>query len=124
MSYRFRVCNVHGCGEIIEGDASRCVQHRREAERRRGSAADRGYTSKGHRQFRREVLSRDMTCKLCEIEIATEADHYPHSRKELIALGLNPNDPQYGRGLCQPCHARHTARAQPGGWNQARDIDR
>jgi 5-methylcytosine-specific restriction protein A len=48
---------------------------------------------------------------------ATVADHYPHSRKELIELGLNPNDPQYGRGLDKQCHDQETAIHQRGGWN-------
>jgi 5-methylcytosine-specific restriction protein A len=51
------------------------------------------------------------------VAFATVADHYPLSRKELIDAGLDPNDPQHGRGLCKPCHDRETAQNQPGGWN-------
>jgi 5-methylcytosine-specific restriction protein A len=45
------------------------------------------------------------------------ADHWPLSRRQLAAQGMNPNDPKHGRGLCTPCHSRETARDQPGGWN-------
>jgi 5-methylcytosine-specific restriction protein A len=48
---------------------------------------------------------------------ATVADHHPRSRRELQAAGLDPDDPAYGRGLCELHHNRHTARAQPGGFN-------
>ncbi|TDE02854.1 hypothetical protein E1269_21390 [Jiangella asiatica] len=48
---------------------------------------------------------------------STDADHHPLSRRELIAAGLNPDDPKHGRGLCSLCHKRSTAKHQPGGWN-------
>lgn len=37
------------------------------------------------------------------------ADHYPTDRRDLVKMGLNPNDPKYGRGLCERCHNRYTA---------------
>jgi 5-methylcytosine-specific restriction protein A len=48
---------------------------------------------------------------------ATVADHWPKSRKQLEAEGLDPNEPSYGRGLCASCHGKETAKHQPGGWN-------
>ncbi len=114
-----RVCSVHGCGEIYPTtEGSRCHRHRAEADRRRGTATQRGYGSAGHKSFRRAVIQRDLICQLCGLEPATVADHYPRSRRELVALGLNPNDPQYGRGLGHRCHSIETAQNQPGGWNQ------
>ncbi|RFA15921.1 hypothetical protein B7R22_05405 [Subtercola boreus] len=56
-------------------------------------------------------------CVVCHIAQATVADHWPRSRQELIELGLNPNDPEYGRGLDANCHNKETARNQPGGWH-------
>ncbi|MFV2198447.1 hypothetical protein [Nocardiopsis sp. LOL_012] len=53
---------------------------------------------------------------MCRKAEATEADHYPLNRKTLVAMGLDPDNPEYGRGLCQPCHSRHTAATSPGGW--------
>lgn len=47
---------------------------------------------------------------------AVIADHYPLSRKELLARGLDPDDPRHGRGLCKRCHDQETADRQPGGW--------
>ena len=81
-------------------------------DRQRGTAQQRGYTSRGHQRFRIQVLENDhMVCRLCG-DPATIADHYPHTRKELIAKGLDPDDPQYGRALCKHCHDRHTATHQ------------
>ena len=51
-------------------------------------------------------------------QVATVADHYPDDRRALVAKGLDPNDPDHGRGLCASCHSKETAKFQPGGWNQ------
>lgn len=113
-----RVCSVHGCPTLYpSGEGSRCPTHRAEADRRRGTSTERGYNSAGHRSFRDTVLERDPICVLCNAAQSTVADHHPLSRRELIDAGLNPNDPQYGRGLCKRDHDRETATHQPGGWN-------
>lgn len=111
-----RVCSTPGCPEVYPAaEGSRCRTHRAEADRNRGS---RGYSTKGHQAFRVAVLTRDPICVLCRRRPSTVADHHPHSRRDLINAGMNPNDPQHGRGLCAPCHNSETARNQPGGWNQ------
>lgn len=112
-----RVCSVPGCPTIYpREEGSRCRGCRRDADRRRGNSAERGYSSAGHLAFRDAVLRRDPVCVLCELRESTVADHYPRSRRQLVALGLNPNDASFGRGLCLPCHSAETARHQPGGW--------
>lgn len=100
-----RVCNEPGCPELIP-QAGRCPTHDR------GTANQRGYTSKGHLRFRDDVLARDPICVSCRAARSTDADHYPRERTELIRLGLNPNDPTYGRGLCHACHSRSTLSQQ------------
>ena len=113
-----RVCSDSGCPTLyLSAEGSRCSEHRKAAERARRPNGT-PYARKDHRAFRAEVLTRDPVCVLCGLRIATVADHYPHSRNELIELGLDPNDPAYGRGLDKQCHDRETARNQPGGWNQ------
>lgn len=47
------------------------------------------------------------------------ADHHPLSKRELQARGLDEHNPNYGRGLCHPCHSKETGRHQPAGWNDA-----
>ncbi|NUS29802.1 MAG: holin [Streptomyces sp.] len=120
-----RVCSIPGCPEYT--DQGRCPEHQRQAEQRRGTARQRGYDRDHERLFRWPVLQRDPTC-VCTDEDhghgspcgqpSKHADHYPRSRRELQAAGLNPNDPQYGRGLCGPCHSSETAQHQPGGWHR------
>jgi 5-methylcytosine-specific restriction enzyme A len=94
----------------------RCPDCSSEADRDRGTATQRGYNSAGHRRFRRAVLARDIFCVLGCGSMATVADHYPDSRRELVEQGLNPDDPARGRGLCKPCHDSQTSQHQPGGW--------
>ncbi|MGW1134572.1 holin [Streptomyces griseoluteus] len=122
---RWRVCSVPRCPEYTQH--SKCDQHRREAEQQRGSARQRGYGRDHEQRFRPAVLARDPRCVCTDEEHghgtpcnapSRHADHHPHSRRELQAAGLDPNDPKYGRGLCTSCHSRETARHQPGGWNR------
>lgn len=109
-----KVCSKPGCAALV--DAGRCADHRAQADRARRPDGN-PYRSKGHRRFREGVLARNPICVLCLKMRATVADHHPKSRRELVRLGLNPDDPQHGRGLCKRCHDRETAAHQPGGWN-------
>jgi len=115
---RLTVCTQPGCPTLT--DRGRCDQHRREADAARGTAAQRGY-GKAHRAGRRAVLRRDPVCVICHAAPSTVADHYPTSRRDLVALGVkDPDSPARMRALCAPCHGRATAEHQPGGWNQDR----
>lgn len=113
-----KVCNGKGCPVLVDKGVRLCDACTREAERLRGSPTARGYGRRHRRTFREGVLARDPICVLCHRRPATDADHYPRSRRELAAAGLDPNDPQYGRGLCHPCHSSETAAHQPGGFRQ------
>jgi 5-methylcytosine-specific restriction protein A len=119
MSTRFRVCSTPGCPTVHNNAGSRCDIHESSAKRSHWDRT-KAYNTKGHRiRFRAAVLRRDPICVLCQVRESREADHHPRSRTELIELGLDPNDPQYGRGLCTPCHSKETALHQPGGWNSS-----
>ncbi len=111
-----KVCNIAGCPTLFDGKGGRCPAHATQARRER--VGNRVYSSRGHRTFRDAVLTRDVVCVIdgC-VQWATVADHYPRDRKTLVGLGLNPNDPAYGRGLCHQHHSLETAQYQPGGWN-------
>jgi 5-methylcytosine-specific restriction protein A len=86
----------------------RCAEHLRQYEnrRRRPNATERGYDQEHRTRFRTTVLERDPICPCGAI--ATVADHYPLSRRELVAKGMDANDPIHGRGLCGPCHSTIT----------------
>lgn len=98
--------------------SGRCPTCKAKADRARGTAAERGYRSAGHRRFRELVLQRDPICVACQLAPSTVADHWPLSRRELVAQQLDADDPARGRGVCKRCHDRSTARHQPGGWHQ------
>lgn len=110
------------CGEPVRG---RCKACRQTGDQQRGTFRQRGYGTAHDSRFRRGVLTRHPTC-VCPDTVhghpspcgtrSVHADHYPRDRRELVALGLDPDDPRYGRGLCHPCHSKHTALHQPGGW--------
>ena len=120
-----RVCPTQGCPELTTG--GRCTRHAAAADRARGSAAQRGYTGRRWRAARNACLTRDLFCTCHDtthphgaacLAPATVADHHPTSRRDLVAAGVtDPDAPQRLRGLCKPCHDRHTAREQPGGWH-------
>jgi 5-methylcytosine-specific restriction enzyme A len=119
-----------GCPELVA--TRRCDRCSSTADQARGSAARRGYGHQHRTRFRKGVLRKHPLCVCPDEHRNTEgqghgkagclapsvhADHHPRGRDELIALHLDPDDPQYGRGLCGPCHNWHTSQAQPGGWN-------
>lgn len=110
-----QVCAEPGCATLTT--TTRCEPHTRTARKAqqartdsaRPTARQRGYDQDHERLFRRPVLQRDPICVLCHQAPSVHADHFPHTRTQLAAAGENPNDPQWGRGLCHSCHARHTA---------------
>jgi 5-methylcytosine-specific restriction protein A len=109
-----------GCGALVP--SGRCAGCSRSAERQRGSSAARGYGKRHRTTFRAAVLERDICCVICRDEglwvLATVADHWPLSRRELEQRGMDADDPEHGRGLCRGCHSKATAENQPGGWNE------
>ena len=110
-----KVCSRPGCPQLTE--AGRCSDCDRQADRARGTAAQRGYDATHRTQFREQVLAREPFCRLCSAR-STVADHWPESRRQLVERGANPNDPQHGRGLCASCHGTETTKHQPGGFLQ------
>lgn len=84
-----------------------CITHHKQAETRRGTSNQRGYDDVHERRFRQPVLRKHPVCPCGEPSV--HADHFPIERRELVKMGLDPNDPQYGRGLCARCHSRYTA---------------
>lgn len=98
--------------------AGKCERHYRQAEHRRGSSHRRGYGPDHRDRFRSTVLSpysrHPLHSDVCVIDdctaASTVADHYPRTRRQLERLGLDPNDPRYGRALCEHHHNQHTRR--------------
>lgn len=127
MPRALQICSTPGCPTPVP--RGRCGDCRTRADRARGTPAQRGYDHTHRVAFRAGVLARDPLCRCASpghghgvecLAPSHHADHWPRDRRELVAAGLDPHDPAYGRGLCASCHSKHTSVAQPGGWNAAR----
>lgn len=124
MPRALKVCSTPGCPNLV--DTGRCPTCTEQADQQRGTATQRGYGHRHRTRFRPGVLRRDPLCVCTQQNhghgqpcgaIATVADHWPRSKRELQAAGLDDNDPRHGRGLCANCHNHETATNQPGGWH-------
>lgn len=114
-------CTTPGCrgSSPVGGRCERCRGRRtRITDTRRGTSAQRGYGAAWRTGARLDYLSRHPVCVLCG-QAATVPDHYPLSRRQLVAAGVDePDADERLRPLCRPCHGSETARNQPGGWNR------
>lgn len=113
MARAWSICTR--CPEPVP-KAGMCPACRAKAEQDRRPEGN-PYSTVEHQAFREQVLAKNPICVLCRRTRASIADHHPIERRDLVAMNLDPNDPQYGRGLCKACHDRHTAETSPGGWN-------
>jgi|SRR3990167_1640478 len=93
-------CPTPGCPALVRH--GHCEQHRRERERRRGSAASRGYDRR-HQRWRLLVLARDPICRGCGQAASTVAEHViPLTRGGTFAMSN-------GQGCCKSCADYKTA---------------
>jgi len=89
-------------------EGSRCEQHKRMQEQRRGSAASRGYDD-AWRKARAAYLYRHPLCVHCteagKVTAATELDHKVPHRGDRVLFWDRSN----WQGLCKPHHSSKTA---------------
>lgn len=110
-------CSTPGCpGHTADGGrCARCRGTRLFVERAGDAEV---YTRRPWRARRLEYLADHPFCLLCRAP-ATVPDHYPVSRRVLVAAGVaDPDADERLRPLCARCHNSSTARRQPGGWNR------
>lgn len=114
------MCSAPGCYALAHG-SPRCPAHPyeprpkarwgerdRERDKRRGSAAERGYDAAWHK-LRRSILRRDPLCAMCRqagrVRAAMEVDHIiPIAERPDLRLVEDNLQP-----LCRPCHRIKTA---------------
>lgn len=107
-------CGHPGCTELVRNGY--CDQHRREKEQRRGSAHERGYTSRWQRA-RLSYLRQHPLCVMCQAEgrvtAATVVDHIiPHKGDQVLFWDVNNHQP-----LCKMHHDIKTA-TEDGGFGR------
>lgn len=102
-----RPCSVPGCPQLAYDKAAQCRDHRAEADRRKGSAARRGYDRKWS-AISSEYLRLHPWCQWpgCD-RTPTETDH--------IDGDTSNRDWSNLRGYCGYHHRLRTVRDQPGG---------
>lgn len=109
-----RVCSKAGCGKAAHGRY--CAAHQDEGkayDRRRGSAAKRGY-GRRWREYTRWFLAQpeNRLCKCGCGRLSREVDH--------IKAVSGPDDPRFWdptnhQGLTKECHSRKTMGEMRGG---------
>lgn len=111
-------CTTPGCPGRTDG-GGRCARCRHlQPQPPADSSASGVYTTRWWRDRRLAFLSEHALCVLCGAA-ATVADHYPLSRRVMVAAGVtDPDADDRLRALCKQCHDRSTAARQPGGWNR------
>lgn len=68
------------------------------------------YRCKRWKSVRRAVLQRDILCRSCGHQMATEVDHILSARLVIDNYGKDAfYDPERLQGLCHPCHSAKTA---------------
>jgi 5-methylcytosine-specific restriction enzyme A len=111
-------CSYPGCNVLVRGQ-SRCALHakkdRLEFEKRRGSAASRGY-DRHWKKARDKFLSEEENCycvgpdHLGKGVLATVVDHIiPHKNDRRLFW-----DKRNWQPLCKSCHDKKTAREDGG----------
>ncbi|MCI0386655.1 HNH endonuclease signature motif containing protein [Streptomyces sp. CNQ085] len=113
-----QVCPTPGCPNLTPG--GRCERCQGGARASRGSARARGYDSRWERT-RAAYLAAHPLCECAECEAqpallrprATEVNHIDG----LGPLGPRGHDWANLQAMTKAHHSRHTAREQPGGWN-------
>lgn len=121
-----KVCNHQGCTTIIEYGQRYCDKHaeqhvktKRQYDRYRGTAAERGYDSRWQKESKR-FLQENPLCVQClangKIAPSTVTDHIiPHKGdKELFW------DRNNWQALCKRCHDIKTAKVD-GGFGNGRN---
>ncbi len=106
-------CNHPGCPAIIPGGQRYCPKHTREAERRRGSAASRGYDHTWRKE-REAELQGEPLCREClkrgVLTPATVRDHIIPHRGDKVLF----RDPANRQSLCEFCHNKKRATEDKG----------
>lgn len=111
-----RPCSYGGCAQLVR-DGSRCAQHRRQVDRARGTAHERGYTS-AWTKARAAYLSLHPLCAVHRgqgaLVVANVVDHIKPHRGDKVLFWDSAN----WQPLCKECHDRKTA-TEDGGFGRS-----
>jgi 5-methylcytosine-specific restriction protein A len=115
-----RPCTWSGCTALISGTSSRCERHRKIADRERGTAQERGYSSAWQKARKAWLAAHPLcACDDCDegrkrTTLATVVDHrIPHKGDKALFW-----DSANWQSMAKACHDRKTAR-EDGGFGRA-----
>ena len=105
------------CRQTYTGPkCTRCTKRDDAYRAARADDLDRYYSTAEWQRISRHYLNHHPACVLCGAP-SKVADHYPKSRRQLVAEGItNPDTWRRLRPLCIACHRTETNRLQPGGF--------
>lgn len=113
-----RKCSHPGCRQLVRSPANRCEAHakqnQREADRRRGSARERGYSSRWDR-YSKWFLSQpdNALCVECfkhgKVKASECTDHIVPAEPDSEVFWDSDNH----QALCIPCNSRKGNRPAP-----------
>lgn len=111
-------CTWSGCVALVRDGKSRCEKHRREGDRARGTAHERGYTY-AWTKARKSFLRGNPLCaeheRRGQLEPAVLIDHKrPHKGDQTLFW-----DQSNWQSLCKACHDKKTA-ARDGAFGNAK----
>ena len=105
-----RVCSEPGCSTLhSETRSGLCAEHEREADRKRGTSKQRGYTSR-HRRIGGRAIRGATTCETCG-EPFTDANPATRGHRVDVRNGGTPSDGYLAQ--CRRCNY---------GWSRAVDT--
>ena len=101
-----RLCPT--CRQPVRGTCASCTKTtRKQSDQYRGSAASRGYGYHWREHVRKPFLRDNPLCVLCGA-LAEVPDHWPETRRSLVARGVTDPDAFHRlRPLCRADHERY-----------------
>ena len=125
-----RPCKTVGCPHLAEQGRARCLQHERDYDARRGSAAGRGYTSRWAATSRRFRARFPLCGMLAGGTVDTENSWCAAEGRFVAAQCVQHRIPHQGEGdplfyaetnlmsSCHRCNNRRRALREPGAFGR------
>jgi 5-methylcytosine-specific restriction protein A len=111
-----RPCVQPGCPESVRGKESTCPEHAKQRHKQRANRGGSSYGRNWRERVQPRFIYRNPWCVLCGGQ-ATVADHWPISRRDLVAKGeASPDSFKHLRPLCKACDAKERPKREPGGF--------
>lgn len=105
-------CNQPACHELT--NETYCQQHKRDYDRKRGTAAERGYDWRWNK-YSRWYRMNNPICVMCRNGPSQHTDHIKAVAGPDDPLFWNPSNHQ---ALCHSCHSRKTVKEDRGFGNK------